>query len=98
MCAPRFAHLRNQASARLSERDYPTEAAPLANAINELAGRARKRSRTSASAARPTWHTRSKPRWPRSPRKAGARAKLAPTDAADGLGPRHRGGGARRGA
>jgi signal transduction histidine kinase len=29
--------LRNQASARLSERDYPTEAAPLANAINELA-------------------------------------------------------------
>ena len=29
--------LRNQASARLSERDYPTEVAPLANAINELA-------------------------------------------------------------
>lgn len=29
--------LRSQASARLAERDYPTEAAPLANAINELA-------------------------------------------------------------
>jgi len=29
--------LRQQASARLSERDYPAEAAPLANAINELA-------------------------------------------------------------
>lgn len=29
--------LHSQASARLSERDYPTEAAPLANAINELA-------------------------------------------------------------
>lgn len=29
--------LRSQPSARLSERDYPTEAAPLANAINELA-------------------------------------------------------------
>lgn len=29
--------LRKQASARLAEGDYPTEAAPLANAINELA-------------------------------------------------------------
>lgn len=29
--------MRQQASARLSERDYPMEAAPLANAINELA-------------------------------------------------------------
>lgn len=30
-------NLRSQASARLSERDYPAEAAPLANAINDLA-------------------------------------------------------------
>ncbi|MGE0739989.1 MAG: sensor histidine kinase [Hyphomonadaceae bacterium] len=32
-----LASLRKQASARLSERDYPAEAAPLANAINDLA-------------------------------------------------------------
>ena len=76
--------LRNQASARLSERDYPTEAAPLANAINELAETRERDLEQAKRRAADLAHSLKTPLAALSAQSRRAREAGA-TDAADGL-------------
>jgi signal transduction histidine kinase len=79
-----LANLRSHASARLSDRDYPTEAAPLANAINELADARERDLEQAQRRAADLAHSLKTPLAALSAQSRRAREAGA-TDAADGL-------------